>query len=129
MSGWSNAEARTATWMSYDTRIQNLLPKDLKKPDMERSKKFLQNNRLFNQDINAVHLMTTFLFLKESVKTSLQMSTATSIFGGCQISKCVGKLVRHEYGRDREAHGPIHWGLIRRKLKFTFTRQGGDTFH
>ena len=62
--------------MSYDARTQNLLQKTLKKPIMDICKKFRQNNRLFNRDLNAVHLMTTFLFLKESGKTSLQMSTA-----------------------------------------------------
>ena len=32
MLEWSYAEARTATLMSYDTRIQNFLQKTLKKP-------------------------------------------------------------------------------------------------
>ena len=45
-----------------------------------------------------------------------------------QISTFVGKWVRHENRRDREADGAIHWRLIRQKLKFTLTKQGGDTF-
>ena len=32
---WSDVEAQTTTWMSYDARIQNLLQKTLKKPNME----------------------------------------------------------------------------------------------
>ena len=47
---------------------------------------------------------------------------------GHQISKFVGKFVRNGKVRDREADGAIHWRLIRQKLKFTFTKQGGDIF-
>ena len=39
----------------------------------------MRDNRLFNRDLNAVHLMTTFLFLKEGGKTSLPMNTATQV--------------------------------------------------
>ena len=77
MFGWSYPEARTATWMSYETRIQNLVPRP--EEAVYGSKKFMQNDRLFNQDINAVHLVNTFLFLKESVKTSLSLNSATNM--------------------------------------------------
>ena len=75
----SYAEARAGMWMSYDTRIQNLLQKTVKKSIVEICKKFMHNNRLFNRELNAVHLMTTFLYLKESGKTLLTMSTATNM--------------------------------------------------
>ena len=109
MFGWSFAEARTATWMSYDTRIQKLLPKDLKKPILERSNKIMQNDRLVNRELNAVQKIITFLFLNESGKTTLRMSTATCH----QNSKIVAKLARHENRHDREADGTFQWILIR----------------
>ena len=93
MSGWSHAEARTATWMTYDTRIQNRLPKDLQKPDTERSKKFVQSDRLLNRDLNAVHLMTTFPFLKENGKTSITSSSTTPTpLTGIRLNPCVTPL-------------------------------------
>ena len=76
--------------MSCDTRIQSRLLKDLKKPCTERGKKFMQNDRLFNRDLNAVRLMTTFLFLTENGKTSLQMSTATNMIWDIRSQKLVG---------------------------------------
>ena len=116
MFGWSYASIQNAAWMSYDTRIQDILQKTLKKPSMETCTTLMQNNRLFNRDLNTVHLMTTCLVMKEHGKTSLHMSTDTS-----------GKLVRHENRSDREVDGAIQWRMIRHKLKFTFMKQGGDT--
>ena len=69
----------SATWMSYDARIPNILQEAMKKPIMETCKKLMRNNRLFNRDLNAVHLMTTFLLTKGNGKTSLPMSTATKM--------------------------------------------------
>ena len=60
MFGWSYPEARTATWMSCDTRIQNILQEALKKLTMEACWKLMWNNRLFNRDLKAVHLLTSF---------------------------------------------------------------------
>ena len=125
MLGWSYPEVQTATWMSYDTRIQNILQKTLKKPIVETLKKMMQSNRLFNRDPSAVHLMTTFLKMKENGKTSLQMSTVIHYDLEHHVSKFVGKLVRHENIHDRD--GAIHWRLKRQKLKFTF-KKGGKTF-
>ena len=53
MFGWSYPEAQIATWMSYDTRIQNILQETLKKPIMGACKKLMRNNRLLNRDLNA----------------------------------------------------------------------------
>ena len=55
---WSYPEAQNATWMSYDTTIQNILQEALKKPDVKTCKKLMQNSQPFNRDLNAVHLTT-----------------------------------------------------------------------
>ena len=106
MFGWSYPEAQTATWMNYDTRIQNILQEALKKLIVEACKKLMRNNRLFNGDLHVVHLMTTFLCTEGNGKTPQHVNTAKYELG-YHISKFVGKLVRHENRHDREADGAI----------------------
>ena len=128
MLGLSYPEAQTATWMSYDTTIQDFLQKDLKKPFTETCKNLMQNNRLCNRDLTPVHLMTTFQLMKESVKTSLQMSTAPNMIWSIMSSNVLDSWYVMKNRRHREADGAFRWRLIRQKLKFTFLKQGGDAF-
>ena len=72
-------DSNPATWMCYDTRIQNTLQKALRKPICETCKKLIKKNQLCNRDLNAVHLMTTFLLTKGNGKTSRPVSTATNM--------------------------------------------------
>ena len=69
----------------------NLLPNDLKQLGYG-SKKLMQNNRPFDRDFNAVHLMTTFLCLKETGKTSQRMSTATNTIWDIRSRNLLGNL-------------------------------------
>ena len=94
---------------------------------METCRNVTQNNRLCNRDLNAVHLMTTFQLMKESGKTSLQMSTAPNMIWGIMSSNVLDNWYVMKNRRHREADGAFRWRLIiRQKLKFTFLKQGGD---
>ena len=83
MFGWSYPEAQIATWMSYDTRIQNILQETLKKPIMGACKKLMRNNRLLNRDLNAFLIWWPHSCSRKSSfgngKTSLPLSTATKM--------------------------------------------------
>ena len=88
----------------------------------------MQNNRQCNRYLNAVHLMTTFLSMKESGNTSLQMSTAPNMIWNIMSSNLLDNWYVMKNRRHREADGAFRWRLIRQKLKFTFLKQGGDAF-
>ena len=40
-------------------------PENFEEADYGATQELMQNNRLFNRDLNAVHLMTTFPFMKK----------------------------------------------------------------
>ena len=126
MFGRSYPEAQIGTWMSYDTGIQNILQEKLKKLIMEAGRKLMRNNRLFNRDLNAVQSDDHIPIPERKWEDIIAKEFSNKCDLGFKISTIVGKLVCHEHRSDREADGAIHW--IRHKLKFTFTKQGEDTF-
>ena len=70
--GWWYSEDQTATWMSYDTRIQNILQRLWK-----HAAHLMRSNRLFNRDLSVVNPMITFLFAEGN--GSLPMNSILSL--------------------------------------------------
>ena len=56
---------RTATWMSYDTKIQNVLQKTLEEANYGDTQKINAEQPPVQSRSHAVHPMTTFLFMKK----------------------------------------------------------------
>ena len=109
MFGWSYPEAQIATWMSYDTRIQNILQETLKKPIMGACKKLMRNNRLLNRDLIAFLIWWPHSCSRQEMGRHHCHWVQPQNELGHRISIFVGKWVRHENRRDREADGAIHW--------------------
>ena len=100
MFGWSYPEAQTATWMSYDARIPNILQETLKKKNMEMCRKLTRSCRLssgpqFGLSEDHIRIRETKLVDITANAYSHKKKLET------HLSKCVGKLVRHENRCDR----------------------------
>ena len=68
--GWSNPEAQIATWMTYDTEIENIF---LKKLITNACRTRIKSKRLINWKCETI----TFRFLNGEGKTSVTMNSVT----------------------------------------------------
>ena len=89
----------------------------------------MRSSRLFNRDLSVAYPMTTFLFAKGNVKTSLPIEFGHKYESGCHISKiCRENCYVTKIAMTEKQMVQFDWRLISQKLRFAFLKYGGDTF-